>query len=224
MEKVTKRTVLLISLALTLALCVSVAKADNVRVIPVGGIHTGEPIVTTSPADIEIFSTSHTPITNVWLVLIVDQNTYDHLVDIMAHTTQFLKADFAMPAESKIPPEEASGSYPGTEDQYNVATVKDKMATSGNVYYAYKAFSISTITTVPQTFTLTVNAPGADSLKVLVLANGYYAQLDNKGNGKLNQSTPWSGSTFVVPEPATIALIASSFGALGIFAVKRKKK
>ncbi len=219
---ITGRAILALSLLLLFA-SISIAKADNVRVIPVGGIHTGDPIVTTSPAEIQIFSSSHTPITNVWLILIMNEDTYDHLTGITADATTFAKSDFAEAAD-KIPPKEPSGSYPGSKDQYALGAIKSKLGTSGKAYYAYKAFSISTITTAVQTFTLTVNAPGATQLRVLVLGNGYYAPLDNKGDGKLNQSTPWSGSTLVVPEVATLAIAASSFGALGLYAIKRGKK
>jgi len=203
--------------------------AANVRVIPVGGVPNGEPIVTTSPADIQIFSTSHTPITNVWLILAVNEDTYDHLTSIAAHTTTFAKSDFMEVTEDFIPPEDASGSYPGCEhgDQYQVNAIRDKLGipATESVYYAYKAFSIDTVTTSIQTFTFAVNAPGVTYLKVLVLANGYYAPLDNPtSDGKLNEKTPWSGSTFVVPEPLTLAITLGCVAALGVYGVSRKRK
>jgi hypothetical protein len=209
----------------------SIVKADpgaNIRVIPVGGVHTGEPIVTTSPAEIMIYSQSHTPIENVWLILAINEDTFNHLNTITADTTTFDQNDFAVPTEAKIPPEAASGIYPGCERsaQYEVNTIKDKLGTphTGKIYCAYKNFSISTITTTIQTFILTANAPGVTQLRVLVLANGYYKRLDNPKEYKLNEKTPWSNSTLVIPECCgTLLLTIASFAALGFFASKTKK-
>jgi len=224
------RTLLALSLILIFFASASIVKADpaaNIRVIPVGGVHTGEPIITKSPANIIIFSTSgaHSPITNVWLILSINKDTYDHLVSIITDiTTSFAKSDFAEAVEAKIPPEAASPPYPGSKDQYEVSAIKDALGTTDKIYYAYKAFDISTITTTPQTFTLTVNAPGVTKMRVLVLAIGYDESLDTKGDGVFNQKTPYSGSTLVIPEIATLALIASTFSALGIYGIKRIKK
>jgi len=201
---------------------VKAGPASQIRVIPVGGSHTGEPIVTSSPAQLIIFSESQTPIEKVWLILTINEDTFNHLTSITAHSTPFAKSDFNEPTQDKIPPEAASGPYPGCQqgDRYEVSAIKDKLGTSGKVYYSYKAFSISTVTTTIQTFTLTVNAPGVTNMKVLVLANGYYAKLDEAGDNKLNEKTPYSGSTLVIPEPATLFIILASFAAFGLFEIK----
>lgn len=215
---------------------ISIVTADpgaNIRVIPVGGVHSGDPIVTTSPAEIMIYSTSHTPIENVWLILAINKDTYDHLNTIKASacmhpTITFMKSDFSTPTESKVPPEAASGAYPGckTGAQYEVNAIKDKTETptTGKIYYAYKKFSIDPITTTVQIFTVTVDAPGVADMKVLVLANGCYEKLDTAGDGKLNEKTPWSGSTLVVPECCgTLFATIASFAALGLVARKAKR-
>jgi len=139
--------------------------------------------------------------------------------------------------EDFIPPEDPSGSYPGCEhgDQYQVSAIRDKLgaSVSESVYYAYKAFSINTVTTSIQTFTFTVNAPGVTNLKVLVLANGYYTSPHNPNLDpdcittclhKLNEKTPWSGSTFVVAEPATLAITLGCVAALGVYGISHKRK
>lgn len=210
----------------------SIVKADpgaNIRVIPVGGVHTGGPIVTTNPAEILIYSQSHTPIENVWIILAINEDTFNHLDNMTAHTTQFGKNDFTEPTEAKIPLEAALGTYPGCKKgaQYEVNTIKDKLGTphTGKIYYACKNFSINTITTTIQTFTFTANTPGATQPKVLVLANGYYEPHDNPSDHKLNEKTPWSNSTLVVPECCgTLLLTIASFVAFGIYASKTKKK
>lgn len=228
--RLVKSTYILLSVILFFSI-VSVSRADpaaNIRIIPVDGVHTGDPIVTTSPAEIKIFSTSHEPIENVWLILAINEDTFNHLTSIVADTTTFAKSDFIEATEDKIPPEEPSGPYPGCSqgERYQVSAMKDKMGIppTGSIYYAYKAFSIDPITTSIQTFTLTVNAPSVTSLKVLILANGYYEPLDNPGSGKLNVKTPWSGSTFVIPELATLALTLASVAALGVYGISRKHK
>lgn len=210
----------------------SIVKANPgaiIRIIPVGGVHSGEPIVTTSPAEIQIYSQSHTPVENVWLILAINEDTFTYLNTMTADTTTFDKNDFAEPTEAKIPPEAGSGPYPGCETgaQYEVNAIKDKLGTpqTGKIYYAYKSFSINPITTSIQTFILTVDAPGVTQLRVLVLANGYYEQLSSSGDHKLNEKTPWSNSTLVIPEGyGTLLLTIASFAAFGLFATKRKKK
>lgn len=204
------------------------AKADpgaNIRIIPTSGGETGEPIVTASPATINIFSTSpsHSPITNIWLTISINKDTYDHLTSITADTTTFTKADFTELTAAKIPPAEPSGTYPGCEtgDQYESAAIMSKLGNPPKAYYAYKAFSINTITTAPQTFTVTANAPGTADLKILILANGYGS---TGTEGKFNQKTPFSGSTLITPEVPTLVLAASSFIALAVYGIKRRKK
>jgi hypothetical protein len=63
---------------------------DTIQVIPVGSTKTGEPIVTENPADLVIFHTGNGPIKNVWLLIVLSEDTYDALDQIVIDDTVFM--------------------------------------------------------------------------------------------------------------------------------------
>jgi len=219
----------------------------NIRVIPVGSTTNGEPIIANSPADLIIYVTTaqHSPTKNVWLLIALNKPTYDAIDNITAVgvdvSVTFEKARFVLAQYSngqydpaRIPPEAANGpydpTYPGctNDDQHATSAVGEKVGGKGeDVYYAYEFFKDS-ITKTPYEFTVTLNVASSMDVsleKALVLAFGR-AIPDDNGNYyglPFDIHTPYSGSTLVVPELAPILLTLSSFGALGLYAIRRRK-
>ncbi|MGB9959786.1 MAG: hypothetical protein ACPLKQ_04625 [Candidatus Bathyarchaeales archaeon] len=204
---------------------------STIQVVPVGSQKTGDPIVTGNPANLEIFHTGNGPITNVWLLIVINKPTYDALKDITIDGELFLeKEDFKLVNTQKIPPTTPKGDYPGSLCQYNVAAIKDKMGEKGKpVYYAVKFFT-DEITKSPKEFTLRVNLESSADLKALVLALGRYdskvtCKCSVKCVGPFNACSSFSKSTFVVPEASTLALTLAPLSAVaGFYFVRRKKK
>lgn len=206
----------------------------TIKVIPSGSTTTGEPIVTETPADLVIFHTGKGPIKNVWLLIVLNEPTYNALNQITINGTSFLtKEDFQLVTAKKIPPSlPSSDGYPGSLCQYNVAAIKDKMGEKGNpVYYAVKYF-LPKITKTPISFTLAVELGSAANLKALVLALGRYDsigdsdyQVDCVPYKPFNACSSFSNSTLIVPEVATLALTSAPLcGAAVFYMIKRGKK
>jgi len=244
-EKV-RRTFLLMMLLLSslILILVSPVAAESqidcsgcrhtIQVIPVGSTKTGEPIVTENPANLMIFHTGNGPIKNVWLLIVINEPTYNALNKITINDTDFMiKDDFQLVTTKKIPPlgpDPATG-YPGSLCLYNVAAIKDKIKEKGNnIYYGVKFF-LQQITKTPTKFTLVVELNSPANLKALVLALGRYDLcykcqygIDCLPYKPFNACSSFSKSTLVVPEIATLALTAAPFGgAIGFYAIKRRK-
>jgi hypothetical protein len=206
----------------------------TIKVIPSGSSTTGEPIVTETPANLVIFHTGKGPIKKVWLLIVLNEPTYNALNVITINGTSFLtKGDFQLVTAKKIPPSlPVSNGYPGSLCQYNVAAIKDKMGEKGNpIYYAVKYF-LPQITKTPTEFTLAVNLNSTANLRALVLALGRY---DSTGNSDyetdcisykpFNACSSFSNSTLIIPEVATLALTSAPLCGTAVFyIVKRGKK
>ena len=207
--------------------------AHIIKVIPVGSTETGEPLVTTTPANLMIFHTGKGPIENIWLLIVLNEPTYNALNQTTINGTQFMtKEDFQLVTTKKIPPllPNSTTGYPGSLCQYNMAAIKDKMNEKGNpVYYGVKFF-LPQITKTPIKFTLAVELNSPANIKALILALGryeYHSKCCNEiqcAYKPFNRCSSFSNSTFVVPDITPLAVTASSFGALGILAIKRRKK
>ncbi len=207
----------------------------TIKVIPVGSQYTGEPLVTGSPADLMIFHTGNGPITDVWLLIVLNEPTHHALSKITIDGSTFLvAADFTLVDKQWIPPvlPNSTTGYPGSCCLYNVAAVKDKMDEKGNpIYYAVKSF-LPQITTKPTNFTLAVELNSPANLKALILALGkYYPSDSNSFDGlncirykPFNVCSSFSKSTLVVPEAATLALtIAPFLGFAGLYLSRKRK-
>jgi len=206
--------------------------AHTIKIIPVDATETGEPLVTGTPANLMIFHTGQGPIKNVWLLIVLNEPTYDNLDEIAIDGATFMtKADFTLVTAKDIPPVSPNSAtgYPGTICQYNVFAIKDKMDEKGNPLYYGVEFFLNKITTEQFHFTLTVELTAPADLKALILALGRY---DNGLNidcrcprpSPFNRCSSFSKSTFVVPELATIALTAAPFAALGAFGIHMARR
>jgi len=199
-------------LAVVMLMAISNVNAEECRhiiqVIPVGSEETGEPRITTSPANLMIFHTGEADIKDVHLLIVIDESTYDDLVTITTNTSLTIsKSDFELVTVDRL----GFGNC-----EYEVSAIKDKLGVGRDVdiYYNFTVF-LEEITTSPTYFTLTVNS---NPVRVLVLALG-----KDGGSYVFNACSSFSKSTFVIPEPATIFMAAASIAALGAYIYKRKR-
>ena len=200
----------------------------NIKIVPEGSVHTGEPLLTDTPANLLIYSTGHSPIENVWLLMVMDETTYNGLDNITTTLGVTVpKSDFKLVTTSWLPPflpdPSTDPPYPGSYVRYQVSAIKDKIGTTGNVYFAV-VHILDEITTTPTHFTLTVNLETPTSVRVLLIALGRYNKVPTDCTLPFNEGSPYSNSTLVVPELETILLITASFCALGVYTIKRKRK
>lgn len=241
-------SLLLITIPLVSACDYCCGCAHTIQVIPVDSTYTGDPIVTTSPANLMIFHTGNGPIENVWLLIVLNEPTYNTLNEITINGTTFMtQENFTLVEEwrHKIPSILPNfwTDYPGSLCRYEVAAIKDKMDEKGNpIYYGVNYF-LPEITTSATYFTLAVDLDAPADLKALIIGLGRYDcdidwncfefdddcheechHIDCNCYHPLNRGSSFSKSTFVVPEIATIALAAAPFSALGLYAIKRRKK
>jgi len=209
--------------------------AHTIKVWPIGTTsNSGKPIVTSTPADLFILHTGQDCIKNVWLLIVLSEPTYTRLDMITINDTKFMdKTDFQLVTASKIPPLAANTTtgYPGVTWQYEVSAIKSNMneAKKANLYYGVKYF-LPKITTAPTKFTLAVILSSSASIKALILGLGKSDPSKDKcfgiecNDNRLDRFTSFSKSTFVTPEIAPLALMASPFAALGLLAIKRRKR
>ena len=200
----------------------------NIKIVPEGSVHTGEPLVTDTPADLLIYSTGHSPIENVWLLMVIDEATYTGLENITTSIGVTVpKSDFKLVTTKWLPPFlpdlSTDPPYPGSCVRYEVSAIKDKIGTTGNVYFAI-VHILDEITTTPTPFTLTVNLETPTSIRVLLIALGRYNKFPTDCLLPFNEGSPYSNSTLVVPELETILLITAPICALGVYTIKRKRK
>jgi hypothetical protein len=129
----------------------------------------------------------------------------------------FLKTDFEL-LHGNPPPKVPSDS----DVQYTRSSLSDHLGEGGStdVYWAIKDFPIAPdgkLHETAQTFVVTLHSTAP---KMLVYAIGKTSETADKYNIWVPPTNPG----FVVPEPATIAAVATSLGALGLYAYRRKRK
>jgi hypothetical protein len=230
-----KKIIFLIPLIMMLASPMLVfAAGDNIRVTPVGKPDGEMAIITSSPASLEIYVTNAQQTrNNIWLLLVLDNDTYNGLTSITLAGTQgpalLAKSSFtAITVNSGKIPLQNDGNYTGggytypgctNTAQYSVGAILSQMSQvfpTNAVHYGL-VYAFDSINTTAKTFTVTVNSP---HINVLVLAQGCSGT-----SGKLNSNSPFSGSSILVtPELGPILMAMASFSALGLYAVKRRRK
>jgi len=211
---------------------------NTIKVVPVGAVETGDPIVTVYPAKMMIFHTGNGPIKNVWLLIVLNEPTYNALNKITINGTAFMtKADFELVTTKKIPPAlpNPAKGYPGSLCDYEVSAVKDKLDAKGEpVYYGVKFF-LDKITKSPTYFTLSLEFDSSVSdVKALILALGRYDNCKGLVGPEcicpkpclqpFNACSSFSKSTLIVPEAATLAIAAAPLGALGLLYTFRRRR
>jgi hypothetical protein len=208
--------------------------ATVIRVVPVGEPHTGSAIITGNPATLEAFVTTaaHSPIYDVWLLVVIDHDTYMNMNSITISDTDYpvtlVPGDFSAAvtgSPDKIPltnDGNYSGptAFPGCQQniQYAYGAVISQMSqvhTTTTIHYVL-VYAFNSITNAPsRVFTV-----ATDSTHINVLILGLGTEEDGT---ILANNTPFSGSTLHTPQIASILLAIASFSALAIYAVKRKR-
>jgi hypothetical protein len=201
---------------LALAMLIVPVYAATIRIDPYTDGYPN-PVMLSSPATFEISDVSKTDY-DPHILLVITVACYDGLSgDVTVSWTGgsiiFAKTDFTFAANSggnKIPP--------GVTADYTVASCADHLGVSGSdVYYAFGQFLANPINSTKQEFTVTASST---NLRMLVYAIGR----KDSPTAALNNNVPHSQVGFVVPEPATVLLALASFGALGLFLAKQRKR
>ena len=211
-----RRQIAVLTLIAALALIIVPAYAATIQIDPHSSGYPS-PIMLSSPATFNISDVSKTDY-DPHILLVMTVASYNGLSgDVVVtwtggfttfHKTNFTLATFG--GGNKIPP--------GVTADYTVASCADHLGVSGNdVYYAFGSFLANEINSTKQEFTITASST---ALRMLVYAIGREGSLTNK----LNNNVPHTQPGLVVPEIATLALIASPFAGLGLYTIRRRKK
>lgn len=204
---------------LIMAMTIVPVYADTIWVDPYTAGYP-DPIMLSSPATFEVYDNSKTDY-YPHVLLVITPECYNGISgDITVTWTgdSFTKAKtdfiFAENAEgNKIPP---GGKH---DKAYTVASCADHLGVSGSdVYYVYEPFLANPIDSTPQEFTVTITSTDT---RMLVYAIG---KTENSPAADYDNCVPPSRVGFVVPEPATIALMGSLFAAFGLFALAKRRK
>ena len=211
-----KKTICVGMFIILLALAVSpvlAAGQGTIRISP------ALPVMVGSPATFQIWTEGGSqPATNSpHILLVMSQASYDGLTGDVTVTwnggsTSFAKADFTGVSTGYVPP---SGTTNG--GRYTVASLRDHLGVphSENVYYVLGSFLAAPITNTPQSFTVAFTSTHSRMLVYAVGKSGSSNLYDNK--------VPPTIPGFVVPEVGPVLLALASFGALGLYAFKRRK-
>lgn len=197
------------------------AQTGEIRIEPHGSYYP-LPIMLSSPATFNTTATDQATAYNPHIVLIMTNASYQGLtghvlVNWTGGSTHFPKASFTSVELNGafVPP---SGTTPGA--RYTVASLKEHLGVNDTaddtLWYAHGAFLSGPINQTPQEFTVTL--PSTDP-RMLVYIIGMSSATGNLFDMKVPPTMPG----FVVPDLAPLLLATASFGALGLYAVKRRK-
>jgi hypothetical protein len=211
-----RRRIAVLVLIVAMSMMIAPVFAATIRITPNSSGYPN-PIMLSSPATFKIDDVSKTDY-DPHILLVMTIASWNGLSGAVTVTwtggsTTFQKADFTFAANgggsNKIPP--------GVTADYTAASCADHLGVSGSdVYYAFGPFLAHEIDQTEQEFTVTASST---ALRMLVYAIGR----KDSPTAPLNNNVPPTQPGLVIPEPATIMLALASFGALGLFLVKRKK-
>ena len=198
---------------LSLTAIVNIAFAvDLIRIDP------ALPVMVQSPATFTVYIQSGADATDPHIFLVMTEDSFNGLtgdvtVDWPGGATPDLTivaADWTFEDDNsvKVPPNTDAGTG------YTVASLKSHLGTTDGIYWAFEPFLSGPITTTPQSFTVTL--PSTDP-RMLVYALG------KSGETTLfNNRVPPTIPGFVVPEATPLIIMGISFGAVALYAYKRK--
>jgi hypothetical protein len=179
------------------------------------------PMTQSTPATFGISTTpASDPTYDPHILLVMTSACYDGLTSVEVAWTggsmSLQKADFSL-LTGNPPPKIPSDAI--SDVQYTRSSLADHLGLSGDsdVYWAIAPFlGGNLLHTTAQTFTVTLDST---SPRMLVYALGKAAASDTE----FNRWVPPTNPGFVVPELAPVLLALSSFAALALYAVKRRK-
>ena len=217
-----------------LAAMPALAYADILRVVPTDKEHTGMAIITEATSELTATVTANgKTVADVWLVLIVDQATYAGLNSItLSGTDGPTSIDTSDPWSAALTsgrlPEENDPHvvpipYPGCtvpQTNYQVAAVISQMSQVHEDVISVRYILVYGFDWVDKqnnrVFTVTVES--STRVNMLVLGQGIEGETD-----VLNENTPFSGSTLMVPEVGTLLLGLGALAGFALFITLRRK-
>ena len=216
-----RKTLVSISLILVIALVAMPmvsAETSNLRIDP------ALPAMVSSPADFETWAQSGSA-NDPHIFLVITKACYDGLTGNVAvkwagGSVTVQETEWTQETDDghKVPPGTTSGAA------YTVSSLKGHLTTADPVYWVFKPFlGGQTLTQTHASFNVTL---ASTSPKMLVYVLGKSGSADTGASAASNlfdERVPPTTPGLVVPELVPVLLASSSFAALGLYAVKRRR-
>lgn len=207
-------------MVIALTIFIGPVLAATIRIEPHGSYY-GLPIMLSSPAtfNVAVVGGADNPTTDPHIFLVMTNTSYNSLtgdvvVDwIGGSPTTVTMTPWTKETDNsvKVPPGTDSGTG------YTVALLRSHLNTTEPIYWAFEPFlGGMDITETPIEFTVTLPATEP---RMAVYALGKTGDSE-----QFNNRNPPTQPGFIVPELGTALLAAASFGALALFALKRKRQ
>jgi hypothetical protein len=223
MEKMKK--LLLVSLAIIALLAIAgpVFAQDLIRISPHSSYY-GSPIMLTSPATFSVYIQSGDDAQDPHIFLVMTETCYKGLTgNVKVNWTETDSITITTwnketVNSKKVPPDTATGIG------YTVSSLKSHLVTSEPIYWTFEPFLSGPITKTPVKFTVVLPSTALRML-VYVLGKSYPStSFAATCNHLFNNRVPPTQPGLVVPELVPVMLSIASFSALGLFAIKRRKR
>jgi hypothetical protein len=204
---------LIILLALAASSSVAYAGTGGIRIDPHSSYYP-QPISLTSPATFNV-STTNGNSYDPHLLLVMTDAAYQGLsgnvvVNWTGGSISIPKGSFIIASGQKIPPGTTNGA------DYTVASLRDHIGSTGTLWYAFEPILNGPLSESGDLFTITLTST---NLRMLVYVLGKSSLTATLFDMKVPPTQPG----LVVPEPSILLAIVGSFGALALYAVKRRK-
>jgi hypothetical protein len=219
------KKLVLIALILTIAV-VSIAYAGvgSIKLDPPGDLPW--PVFSSNPATFETWVEGGSgPAYDLKILVVITEDCYNGLTSVELDNSG---APVSIPPASFIGVSDNSLSVPPTAvNNYQVASLKSHLSyglsvpleATDTIYWALvDAPFPEPLTGTHVEFTVEVQTSGE------VVAIIYVMGSSVDDSGIIDMRLPPTMSGFVIPEPATIAAVATSIGAFGLYAYHRKRK
>jgi len=208
-----KLILLVIGVSLLVAATSSVLAEGTIRLYPALPVMTG----TSETFDVWVEGSSSNPTTDPYILLVMTDACHDGL------GVNGVKVDGA-PITDWEPETEHTDGIKVPHDgiaitdgaAYTVASLMDHLGTTDPIWWAFEPLGIGAITDSPTQFTVDLDSI-APRMLVYVLGK-------TEGSEEFDNRVPPTQPGFMVPEPATIAAVATSIVALVAYAAIKRKR
>jgi hypothetical protein len=201
----------------------------TIRIWPHGSFYP-LPIMLTSPATFGTNTTNNQKAYCPNVVLVMTNASYQGLTGPVTVTwtggsTSFPKSSFTSVIlnSANVPP---SGTTSG--GRYKVSTLKEHIGVNNTadqwLWYVYGPFLSKPINGTIQTFTVTLPSTHPRMLVLIIGKSQCSTGCSIQCVPEFDMKVPPTQPGFVVPDAAPALIALSSFSALGLYAVKRRKK
>lgn len=216
-----RRTLILVSLLLVVTLItipLASAETSNLRISP------ALPAMVSSPADFETWAQSGSA-SDPHIFLVITRACYDGLTGNVAvkwagGSVMIQTVDWTQETDggNKVPPGATNGAG------YTVSSLKSHLTTADSIYWAFKPFlGGQTLTQTHASFNVTLPSTNPKMLVYVLGKSGSPDAGASAASDLFDERVPPTIPGFVVPELGPVLLASSSFAALGLYAVKRRR-